>query len=80
MKILIPLASNDNDFENRFQTIKHLCKVGENSMIENFITNFNFNYEYIFLCKCLLVYFCNILSNKILFKKLLEKLFLIWSG
>ena len=48
MKILIPLASHDKDFENRFKTIKHLCKVGEMSMIENFIENFNFNYEYIF--------------------------------
>lgn len=51
MKILIPLASHDKDFENRFKTIKHLCKVGEMSMIENFIESFNFNYEYIFLCK-----------------------------
>ena len=51
MKILIPLASNDKDFEKRFNTIKHLCKVGEKSMIENFIDNFNLEYEYIFLCK-----------------------------
>lgn len=71
MKILIPLASNDKDFENKFTTIKHLCKVGEISMIENFIENFNFNYEYIFLCKYKDIIETNLLDviNKLNIKK-----------
>ena len=51
MKIIIPLASNDKDFENKYGKIKHLCNVGLKPMIENFVDHFKFNHEYIFLCK-----------------------------
>jgi len=51
MKIIIPLASRDKNFENKFGTIKQLCKVGETTMVEEFIKYFKFNYEYIFLCR-----------------------------
>ena len=51
MKIIIPLASGDKEFENKFGTIKQLCKVGESTMIEEFIKYFKFNNEYIFLCR-----------------------------
>ena len=51
MKIIIPLASDDKDFENKYGKIKHLCNVGLKPMIENFVDHFKFNHEYIFLCK-----------------------------
>ena len=51
MKIIIPLASNDKDFEKKYGQIKHLCRIGDNTMIENFVNNFKFDFEYIFLCK-----------------------------
>ena len=51
MKIIIPLASDDKDFQNKYGKIKPLCKVGLYPMVENFVNNFKFNYEYIFLCK-----------------------------
>ena len=51
MKIIIPLASNDKDFQNKYGKIKHLCNVGLKPMIENFVDHFKFNHEYIFLCK-----------------------------
>ena len=51
MKIIIPLASDDKDFQDKYGKIKSLCKVGLYPMVENFINNFKFNYEYIFLCK-----------------------------
>ena len=45
MKIIIPLASNDKDFENKYGKIKHLCNVGFKPMIENFVDHFKFNHE-----------------------------------
>ena len=51
MKIIIPLASNDKDFKSKYGEIKPLCNVGSKPMIENFVNNFRFNHESIFLCK-----------------------------
>lgn len=51
MKIIIPIASTDKEIFENFSTIKPLVKLGNQSMIETFIENFKFNYEYIFLCK-----------------------------
>ena len=39
MKIIIPLASNDKDFEDKYGKIKHLCNVGPKTMVENFVNN-----------------------------------------
>ena len=51
MKIIIPLASTDKEIFENFSTIKPLVKLGDKTMIETFIENFKFDYEYIFLCK-----------------------------
>ena len=51
MKIIIPIASTDKEIFENFSTIKPLVKLGNQSMIETFIENFKFDYEYIFLCK-----------------------------
>lgn len=51
MKIIVPIAgSRDGDFIKRFNTIKTLTKVGNLTMLEKFITNFDFKYEFIFIC------------------------------
>ena len=71
MKIIIPLASNDKDFENKYGKIKHLCNIGFKPMIENFVNHFKFNYEYIFLCKNKDIIETNLLDviNKLKIKK-----------
>ncbi len=51
MKIIIPIASTDKEIFENFSTIKPLVKLGNKTMIETFIKNFNLEYEYIFLCK-----------------------------
>ena len=51
MKIIIPIASTDKDIFTEFSEIKPLVKLGNKAMIEKFIENFKFNFEYIFLCK-----------------------------
>ena len=51
MKIIIPLASTDKEIFENFSTIKSLVKLGNKTMIETFVENFKFDYEYIFLCK-----------------------------
>ena len=51
MKIIIPIASTDKEIFENFSTIKPLVNLGNKSMIETFVENFKFNYEYIFLCK-----------------------------
>ena len=51
MKIIIPLASTDKEIFDNFLTIKSLVKLGNKTMIETFVENFKFDYEYIFLCK-----------------------------
>ena len=51
MKIIIPIASSDKEIFEIFSTIKPLVKLGGKTMIETFIHNFKFDYEYIFLCK-----------------------------
>ena len=51
MKIIIPMASTDKDMLENYSVIKPLVKLGNKTMIETFIENFKFNFEYIFLCK-----------------------------
>lgn len=51
MKIIIPIASTDQDIFSEFSAIKPLVKLGKKTMIEIFVENFKFNFEYIFLCK-----------------------------
>ncbi|MAZ07772.1 MAG: hypothetical protein CMM99_04865 [Rickettsiales bacterium] len=51
MKIIIPIASTDQDMIENYSRIKPLVKLGKKTMIETFIENFKFNFEYIFLCK-----------------------------
>jgi len=51
MKIIIPIASHDKDIIQNYSSIKPLIKLGSKSMIETFVKNFKFNYEYIFLCR-----------------------------
>ena len=51
MKIIVPIAgSNDEDFVNKFNLIKPLAKIGNQTMLEKFVNHFNFNYEFIFIC------------------------------
>ena len=51
MKIIVPIAgSNDKDFVNKFNLIKPLAKIGNQTMLEKFVNHFNFNYEFIFIC------------------------------
>jgi choline kinase len=51
MKIIVPLAgSGDGDFIEKFNTIKPLTKVGNLTMLEKFINNFYFKYEFLFIC------------------------------
>ena len=51
MKIIVPIAgSNDEDFVNKFNLIKPLTKIGNHTMLEKFVSHFNFNYEFIFIC------------------------------
>ena len=51
MKIIIPMASTDKDMLDNYSVIKPLVKLGNKTMIETFIENFKFNFEYIFLSK-----------------------------
>ena len=51
MKIIIPIASHDKDIIQNYSSIKPLVKLGSKNMIETFVKNFKFNYEYIFLCR-----------------------------
>ena len=51
MKIIIPMASNDKDMLKNYSTIKPLVKLGNKTMIETFVENFEFSFEYIFLCR-----------------------------
>ena len=48
MKIIIPMASNDKDMLDNYSVIKPLVKLGKKTMIETFIENFKFDFEYIF--------------------------------
>ena len=51
MKIIIPLGgSRDVEFLDKFNTIKPLTKVGNQTMLEKFVSNFDFKYEFIFIC------------------------------
>ena len=45
------MASKDDDIFYNYKTIKPLVKLGEKTMFETFVDNFNFDYEYIFLCR-----------------------------
>jgi choline kinase len=51
MKIIVPLAGENNDFLDNFGSIKPLTKVGNETIIEKFLYCFRFDYEYIFICK-----------------------------
>ena len=51
MKIIIPMASTDKDMLENYSIIKPLVTLGNKTMIETFIENFKFDFEYIFLCK-----------------------------
>jgi dTDP-glucose pyrophosphorylase len=51
VKIIIPIASHDEEIIKNFSSIKPLVKLGDKTMIEKFIENFKLNFEYIFLCK-----------------------------
>ena len=45
MKIIIPIASNDPEIIKNYSVIKPLVKLGNKTMIETFVKNFNFEYE-----------------------------------
>lgn len=51
MKIIIPMASKDKDILENYNVIKPLVKLGNTTMIETFVENFKFDFEYIFLCR-----------------------------
>ncbi len=51
MKIIVPLASSDQKIFQNYSTIKPLVKLGNKTMIETFVENFDLNYEFIFLCR-----------------------------
>ena len=51
MKIIVPIASQDKDIFNTFKKIKPLAPLGDKTMIETFIENFNLDFEFIFLCR-----------------------------
>ena len=45
------MASTDKDMLENYSIIKPLVTLGNKTMIETFIENFKFDFEYIFLCK-----------------------------
>ena len=49
MKIIIPMASIDKEIHENYSVIKPLVKLGNKTMIETFIENFKFSYEYFFI-------------------------------
>ena len=51
MKIIVPLASSDQKIFQNYSTIKPLVKLGNKTMIETFVENFDLNFEFIFLCR-----------------------------
>ena len=51
MKIIVPLASSDQNIFQNYSTIKPLVRLGSKTMIETFVENFDLNYEFIFLCR-----------------------------
>lgn len=51
MKIIVPIASQDQDILKTFRKIKPLVQLGDKTMIETFIENFDLDYEFIFLCR-----------------------------
>ena len=75
MKIIIPIASTDKDIFTEFSEIKPLVKLGNKTMIQKFIENFKFNFEYIFLCKqqdLIETQLLNVLKNLKVKKKIIE--------
>ena len=75
MKIIIPMASTDKDMLDNYSVIKPLVKLGNKTMIETFIENFKFNFEYIFLCKqqdLVETKLLNIIQNLKIKKKIVE--------
>ena len=75
MKIIIPIASTDKDIFTEFSEIKPLVKLGNKTMIQKFIENFKFNFEYIFLCKqqdLIETQLLNVLKNLKVKKKILQ--------
>ena len=53
MKIIIPIASNDPEIIKNYFAIKPLVKLGNKTMIETFVENFNFEYETLIRCSAL---------------------------
>ena len=51
MKIIVPLAGEDQSFKTKFKKPKSLTKVGNKTIIENFIDNLRLKAEFIFICK-----------------------------
>ena len=45
MKIIIPMASTDQDMLENYSTIKPLVKLGNKTMVEMFVKNFGLNCE-----------------------------------
>ena len=75
MKIIIPMASTDKYMLDNYSVIKPLVKLGNKTMIETFIENFKFNFEYIFLCKqqdLVETKLLNIIQNLKIKKKIVE--------
>jgi len=75
MKIIVPIASTDKDIFTEFSEIKPLVKLGNKPMIQKFIENFKFNFEYIFLCKqedLIETQLLNVLKNLKVKKKIIE--------
>ena len=51
MKIIVPLAGSSDDFIKKYNTLKPLTIVGEETVIDKFISSFKFDFEYIFICR-----------------------------
>ena len=51
MKIIVPLAADNDDFFEKFGTIKPLTRVGNETILEKFLRSFEFDYEYVFICR-----------------------------
>ena len=51
MNIIVPLAGSSDDFIKKYNTLKPLTIVGEETVIDKFISSFKFDFEYIFICR-----------------------------
>ena len=75
MKIIIPIASNDTEIIKNYSVIKPLVKIGNKTMIETFVENFNFEFEFVFLCRqqdLIETNLINVISNLKIKKKIIK--------